>query len=32
MNSDGIIVEFSCDGDIEPTIGERCKGCNHHRM
>ena len=23
MNSDGIIVEFMCGCDIEPTIGER---------
>ena len=23
LNSDGIIVEFMCDCDIEPTIGER---------
>ena len=29
MNSDGIIVEFSCDCDIGPTMGKRYKGCNH---
>ena len=29
MNSDSIIVEFSCDCDIEPTTGERYKGCHH---